>query len=50
MKLNMSNKKVFVQKVFDQVSNKYDLMNDIMTFGTHRLWKKQLMNWKLTIN
>ena len=34
-----------MQKVFDQVSNKYDLMNDIMTFGTHRLWKKQLMNW-----
>ena len=45
MKLNMRNKKVFVQNVFDQVFDKYDLMNDIMSLGTHRLWKKQLMNW-----
>ena len=30
-----------VNKVFTSVSNKYDLMNDIMSFGLHRLWKKQ---------
>ncbi len=45
MKLDMRNKKVFVQEVFDQVFDKYDLMNDIMSLGIHRLWKKQLMNW-----
>ena len=29
-----------VQKVFSDVSNNYDLMNDVMSFGAHRLWKK----------
>lgn len=28
-----------VKKVFDSVSNNYDLMNDIMSFGLHRIWK-----------
>ena len=32
-----------VNKVFTSVSNKYDLMNDIMSFGLHRLWKKQFL-------
>ena len=30
-----------VNQVFTSVSNRYDLMNDIMSFGLHRLWKKQ---------
>ncbi len=34
-----------VNKVFDDVYNKYDLMNDIMSLGTHRLWKKALVSW-----
>ncbi|MEW8035657.1 MAG: bifunctional demethylmenaquinone methyltransferase/2-methoxy-6-polyprenyl-1,4-benzoquinol methylase UbiE [Candidatus Thiodiazotropha sp.] len=29
-----------VRKVFDSVANKYDLMNDLMSFGIHRLWKR----------
>lgn len=29
-----------VRKVFDSVAEKYDLMNDVMSFGLHRLWKK----------
>ena len=40
-----NNKKKVVKKVFDKVFNKYDLMNDILSFGSHRLWKKQMMNW-----
>jgi len=28
-----------VEKVFDQVAGRYDLMNDLMSFGLHRLWK-----------
>ena len=45
MKLNNQNKSIFVQKVFDQVFDKYDLMNDIISLGGHRIWKKQLINW-----
>lgn len=29
-----------VAGVFDSVANKYDLMNDLMSFGIHRLWKR----------
>jgi demethylmenaquinone methyltransferase/2-methoxy-6-polyprenyl-1,4-benzoquinol methylase len=28
-----------VEQVFDRVSGRYDLMNDLMSFGLHRLWK-----------
>ena len=45
MKTNIKNKNVFVQKVFNQVFDKYDLMNDIMSVTAHRLWKKQLVSW-----
>ncbi len=29
-----------VRAVFDSVATKYDLMNDLMSFGIHRLWKR----------
>ena len=29
-----------VREVFDSVANKYDLMNDLMSLGIHRLWKR----------
>ncbi|MDR3490874.1 MAG: bifunctional demethylmenaquinone methyltransferase/2-methoxy-6-polyprenyl-1,4-benzoquinol methylase UbiE [Gammaproteobacteria bacterium] len=29
-----------VAEVFASVANKYDLMNDLMSFGLHRLWKR----------
>lgn len=32
-----------VNNVFDSVADKYDLMNDLMSFGLHRLWKVRLM-------
>ena len=32
-----------VGKVFSNVSGKYDLMNDAMTAGTHRLWKDKFV-------
>ena len=44
MKQILQNNKGLVQKVFDKVSNKYDLMNDFMSLGIHRLWKKDLIN------
>ncbi|MCZ6796503.1 MAG: bifunctional demethylmenaquinone methyltransferase/2-methoxy-6-polyprenyl-1,4-benzoquinol methylase UbiE [Gammaproteobacteria bacterium] len=35
-----SKKQARVGKVFDSVATNYDLMNDVMSFGIHRLWKK----------
>ena len=29
-----------VRGVFDSVAGNYDLMNDLMSFGAHRLWKR----------
>ena len=34
-----------VTKVFQDVFDKYDLMNDIMSMGVHRIWKKSLIQW-----
>ena len=39
------NKKKIVTKVFEEVFDKYDLMNDLMSLGIHRLWKKTFINW-----
>ena len=38
------NKKKIVQEVFNKASDNYDLMNDLMSLGSHRLWKKQMIN------
>jgi demethylmenaquinone methyltransferase/2-methoxy-6-polyprenyl-1,4-benzoquinol methylase len=32
-----------VRDVFDSVAPKYDLMNDLMSGGLHRLWKDRLV-------
>ena len=40
----LQNKKGLVQSVFDQVYDQYDLMNDFMSLGLHRFWKKSLLN------
>ena len=32
-------------KVFNSVFNKYDIMNDLMSLGIHRLWKQRLIQW-----
>ena len=33
-------KQKLVRGVFDSVASKYDLMNDVLSFGAHRLWKR----------
>tara|TARA_B100001121_G_scaffold298446_1_gene306060 strand:- start:640 stop:1344 length:705 start_codon:yes stop_codon:yes gene_type:complete len=43
MQQYLQNKKGLVQDVFNQVYDQYDLMNDFMSFGVHRLWKKNLI-------
>ena len=45
MQQYLQNKKGLVQNVFDNVYDKYDLMNDFMSLGIHRIWKKDLINW-----
>ena len=44
MQQYLQNKKGLVENVFDQVYDRYDLMNDFMSLGIHRLWKKNLLN------
>ncbi|KAI3650589.1 hypothetical protein MP228_004070 [Amoeboaphelidium protococcarum] len=36
-------KEHLVKEVFDNVADKYDLMNDVMSLAIHRLWKDRLM-------
>ena len=34
-----------VQGVFSSVASKYDVMNDVMSLGIHRVWKDAMMDW-----
>jgi len=34
-----------VHDVFTNVASKYDVMNDVMSVGVHRLWKEAMMDW-----
>jgi ubiquinone/menaquinone biosynthesis methyltransferase len=43
-KVSQSIKTSLVQKVFSDVAKNYDLMNDLMSLGSHRLWKKELID------
>jgi len=38
-------KAVRVRAVFDAVAPRYDLMNDLMSVGIHRLWKAAMLDW-----
>ena len=37
--ISEKDKEILVQKVFSSVSKRYDFMNDLMSFGLHRVWK-----------
>ncbi len=37
-------KQGLVRNVFDRVAARYDLMNDIMSMGAHRIWKAHMVN------
>lgn len=34
-----------VQGVFNSVASRYDVMNDVMSGGVHRIWKDAMMDW-----
>ena len=38
-------KAIKVQSVFNSVAGKYDIMNDVMSMGIHRIWKEAMMDW-----
>tara|TARA_Y100000590_G_scaffold314153_1_gene355150 strand:+ start:7943 stop:8647 length:705 start_codon:yes stop_codon:yes gene_type:complete len=44
MKTYHASNERFVKKVFRDVFDKYDLMNDLMSLGVHRLWKRSFIN------
>lgn len=43
-KVLSSEKQSLVDSVFSGVADKYDLMNDLMSFGIHRLWKREFLD------
>ena len=45
MKNNIQDKNKLVNSVFSNVHNKYDLMNDIISIGIHRIWKEKFIDW-----
>ena len=40
-----SEKPALVRALFDGVAGRYDLMNDLMSGGIHRLWKNAMIDW-----
>ncbi|HEX6102802.1 MAG TPA: bifunctional demethylmenaquinone methyltransferase/2-methoxy-6-polyprenyl-1,4-benzoquinol methylase UbiE [Alphaproteobacteria bacterium] len=38
-------KPALVRGVFESVAARYDLMNDLMSGGIHRLWKREMVDW-----
>ena len=45
MNIYNQDKTKLVNSVFSKVHKNYDLMNDLMSFGIHRIWKRNLINW-----
>ncbi len=33
-----------IEEMFNTISSKYDFLNDLFSFGLHRLWKRKLLN------
>ncbi|CAN3363928.1 2-methoxy-6-polyprenyl-1,4-benzoquinol methylase, mitochondrial [Diutina catenulata] len=42
--VNKGDKEKLVGNVFSSVASKYDVMNDVMSMGVHRLWKHHFIN------
>ena len=43
--VNEAEKAGMVHGVFTRVASKYDIMNDVMSMGIHRIWKDAMMDW-----
>ncbi len=44
LKVSKKIKDEMISNLFTSVSEKYDLMNDVMSFGLHRIWKKRMVS------
>ncbi len=44
-RVGAGDKQSLVNDVFHKVANRYDLMNDLMSGGLHRLWKDAMVTW-----
>lgn len=44
-RVKSKDKSNLVKKIFENVSDRYDLMNDFMSLGIHRVWKKSMLDW-----
>jgi len=42
--VNEGEKETLVRGVFDSVASRYDIMNDLMSAGLHRLWKREMVS------
>ena len=45
MKNTIQDKTKLVNSVFSRVYKKYDLMNDVISLGIHRIWKEKYNSW-----
>ena len=41
--VNREEKSALVKEIFSNVAKKYDLMNDLMSLGVHRIWKNKMI-------
>lgn len=44
-RVSPTHKRELVRNVFSSVASKYDIMNDLMSLGIHRLWKDSMVEW-----
>ncbi len=44
-RIEAEDKPHLVRGLFDRVAKRYDLMNDLMSAGAHRFWKRQMIDW-----
>ena len=49
-KSTITNKKMYVNEIFAKIANKYDLLNNLMTFGLHLKWKTELVKLAIKEN
>ena len=44
-RVRAAEKPALVRGLFDSVASRYDLMNDLMSGGVHRLWRRAMIDW-----
>ncbi len=49
-KVSSNQKRSLIDEVFSDVASKYDIMNDLMSFGVHRMWKDEFCNMIPNLN